>query len=90
MQGLFSRGEVDELLAEATSLVENWPESRSGIVKEPESKTVRSIFRLHKSSNVYKRLFAGERLPARAKQLIGTDPYIHQSRINYKPAMNGK
>ena len=90
VQGLFSQGEVDELLAEATSLVENWPESRAGIVKEPESKTVRSIFRLHKISNVYKRLFADERLLARAKQLIGTDLYIHQSRINYKPAMNGK
>ena len=90
VQGLFSQGEVDELLAEATSLVENWPESRAGIVKEPESKTVRSIFRLHKISNVYKRLFTDERLLARAKQLIGTDLYIHQSRINYKPAMNGK
>lgn len=90
VQGLFSQGEVDELLAEATSLVENWPESRAGIVREPESKTVRSIFRLHKISNVYKRLFADERLLARAKQLIGTDLYIHQSRINYKPAMNGK
>ena len=90
VQGLFSQGEVDDLLAEATSLVENWPESRAGIVREPESKTVRSIFRLHKISNVYKRLFADERLLARAKQLIGTDLYIHQSRINYKPAMNGK
>lgn len=89
-QGLFSQSEVNELLAEASSLVDNWPKSRSGIVREPESETVRSIFRLHKISNVYQRLFADERLLDRARQLIGTDVYIHQSRINYKPAMNGK
>jgi len=89
-QGLFSQDEIDELLAEATSLVDNWPKSRPGIVRELESETVRSIFRLHKISNVYQRLFADERLLHRARQLIGTDVYIHQSRINYKPAMNGK
>jgi len=87
---LFSQQEVDELLAEATSLAENWPESRQGIVREPDADIVRSIFRLHKISEVYQRLFADERLLERAKQLIGTDVYIHQSRINYKPAMNGK
>lgn len=89
-QGLFSQQEVNELLAEATSLAEDWPQSRPGIVREPDSDTVRSIFRLHKISDVYQRLFADKRLLDRARQLIGTDVYIHQSRINYKPAMNGK
>ena len=89
-QGLFSQEEVDELLAEATSLGKDWPESQPGIVREPGSDEVRSIFRLHKISDTYQRLFADERLLTRAKQLIGTDVYIHQSRINYKPAMNGK
>jgi len=89
-QGLFSQQEMVELLAEATSLAENWPQSLPGIVREPDSDTVRSIFRLHKISDVYQRLFADKRLLDRARQLIGTDVYIHQSRINYKPAMNGK
>jgi ectoine hydroxylase len=88
--GLFSQAEVDELLTEATTLAENWPEAQAGIVREPGSDTVRSNFRLHKISDAYQRLFADERLLERAKQLIGTDVYIHQSRINYKPAMNGK
>ncbi|MCG8652125.1 MAG: phytanoyl-CoA dioxygenase family protein, partial [Pirellulales bacterium] len=89
-QGLFSQREVDALLAEATSLAEKWPKSEPGIVREPDADTIRSIFRLHKISDVYRRLFADERLLERARQLIGTDVYIHQSRINYKPAMNGK
>ena len=87
---LFSQEEVDELLAEATSLGRDWPESRPGIVREPDSDIVRSIFRLHKISEVYQRLFVDQRLLERVRQLIGTDVYIHQSRINYKPAMNGK
>lgn len=88
--GLFSQDEADTLLAEAESLAENWPEAQAGIVREPDSDTVRSLFRLHRISDIYRRLFADERLLERARQLIGTDVYIHQSRINYKPAMNGK
>ena len=89
-QGLFSQEEMDELLVEANSLAENWPEDRPGIVREPNSDVVRSIFRLHKYSEVYKKVFADRRLLDRAKQLLGTDVYIHQSRVNYKPAMNGR
>ncbi|MFY9253217.1 MAG: phytanoyl-CoA dioxygenase family protein [Fuerstiella sp.] len=89
-QGLFSQEETEELLREANSLAENWPEDRPGIVREPNSDVVRSIFRLHKHSDVYRKVFADRRLLDRAKQLLGTDVYIHQSRVNYKPAMNGK
>ncbi|TWT94674.1 ectoine hydroxylase [Stieleria varia] len=89
-QSLFSQDEVDEMLAEAKSLAENWPPSRPGIVREPGCDTVRSIFRLHRISDMFQRLFADERLLDRAKQLIGTEVYIHQSRVNYKPPMDGK
>ncbi len=88
--GLFAEEEVAALMAEASSLAERWTESQPGMIREPGSDTVRSIFRLHKISDLYRRLFADDRLLQRAKQLIGTDVYIHQSRINYKPAMNGK
>ncbi len=88
--GLFSQEEVQDLLADAHTLIESWPESQPGIVREPDSNDVRSIFRLHHYSDVFKKLFADKRLLDRARQLIGTDVYIHQSRVNYKPAMNGK
>lgn len=89
-QGLFAPDEVDDLLAEANSLGEHWPDDRPGIVREPNSDAVRSIFRLHKYSDIYRKLFADPRLLDRAKQLLGTDVYIHQSRVNYKLGMNGK
>lgn len=88
--GLFSQEEVDSFLAEATSLADEWPDSRPGLVREPDSDVVRSIFRLHCVSELFQKLFADERLLARTRQLIGTDVYIHQSRINYKPGMCGK
>ncbi len=87
---LFSPDEIAELTAEATSLVEHWPEGQAGLVRESGSDTVRSVFRLHRISDVFNRLFADDRLLQRARQLIGTDVYIHQSRINYKPPMYGK
>lgn len=87
---LFSADEVEEFLQEANTVAENWPSDREGIVREPDSDIIRSIFRLHKFSEVYRKLFADERLLDRAKQLVGSDVYIHQSRINYKPGMNGR
>jgi len=87
---LFSQTEVDALLSEAESLAAQWPSERPGLVREPESETVRSIFRLHKVSEVYRRLFRDYRILGRARQLLGSDVYVHQSRINYKPALDGK
>ncbi|MCA9215575.1 MAG: phytanoyl-CoA dioxygenase family protein [Planctomycetales bacterium] len=88
---LFSQSEVDEFLAEAESLAENWPAGQPGIIKEPDSDVVRSVFRLHKVSQLYNdRFFRDFRILDRVQQLIGTDVYIHQSRLNYKPAFDGK
>ncbi|QGJ68679.1 Multidrug DMT transporter permease [Planctomycetales bacterium 10988] len=87
---LFSSDEVDSLLTEAKSMAASWPEERPGLIREPNSEIVRSIFRLHKHSDLYKNLFRDERLLGRVTQLLGSEVYLHQSRINYKPALNGK
>ncbi len=87
---LISTDEVDTLMAEAESLAAEWPSGRSGLVREPDSDIVRSIYRLHRISDLYQRLFSDARLIDRARQLLGSDIYIHQSRINYKPAFDGR
>jgi ectoine hydroxylase len=87
---LISTKEVRGLLAEARSLVAQWPPSRPGLVREPESKIVRSLFRLHKISDAYQKLFRDERIFGRVRQLLGSQLYIHQSRVNYKPALDGR
>ena len=57
---------------------------------EPESRELRSIFAVHRSSDVLRGLCGHPRLVAMARQLLGGEVYIHQSRINYKSGFRGK
>ncbi|MEZ6125487.1 MAG: phytanoyl-CoA dioxygenase family protein [Planctomycetaceae bacterium] len=87
---LFCSDETSELLQEAQALADDWPQDRPGLIREPDSQGVRSIFRLHRISRQFSEIFADARILERVRQLLGTDVYIHQSRINYKPALDGK
>ena len=59
-------------------------------VIEPGSRELRSIFAVHRSSDVLKRLASHPKLVAIAQQLLGSGVYIHQSRVNYKGGFRGK
>ncbi|WP_245409893.1 ectoine hydroxylase [Pararhizobium haloflavum] len=91
MPGLFKAEELKSLLDESarlrtdTSRLE--PET---LVSEPDSGDVRSIFALHRQSDVMQSLAADERLAGIAEFLLGEAVYIHQSRLNYKPGFRGK
>ncbi|MFJ1895745.1 MULTISPECIES: ectoine hydroxylase [unclassified Streptomyces] len=52
---------------------------------EPKSREVRSVFEVHRLSEVFARLVSDERVVGRARQILGSDVYVHQSRINVKP-----
>lgn len=54
-------------------------------IVEPKSQKVRSVFEVHRISEVFARLVADERLVGAARQILGSDVYVHQSRINVKP-----
>ncbi|GEL20509.1 ectoine hydroxylase [Pseudonocardia asaccharolytica] len=58
-------------------------------VIEKTSDEVRSIFEVHKISEVIGALAADKRVAGRARQILGSDVYIHQSRVNYKPGFGG-
>lgn len=58
-------------------------------IAEPDSGEVRSIFDIHHLSAVIGRLCRDERIVAIARQLLGSDVYFHQTRINYKPGFRG-
>src|SRR5699024_4519190 len=51
---------------------------------------VRSIFDIHRTNEIFKKIANDPRLVDRARQILGSDVYIHQSRINYKPGFVGK
>ncbi|NEB80689.1 ectoine hydroxylase [Streptomyces sp. SID14478] len=54
-------------------------------IVEPTSQDVRSVFEVHKISEVFANLVRDERVVDRARQILGSDVYVHQSRINVKP-----
>jgi ectoine hydroxylase len=52
---------------------------------EPKSQEIRSVFEVHRLSEVFASLVRDERVVGRARQILGSDVYVHQSRINVKP-----
>ncbi|MGW5969207.1 ectoine hydroxylase [Streptomyces sp. NPDC055186] len=73
------RDELDRLIADPAIRADE----RS--VVEPRSKEIRSVFEVHRISEVFARLVRDERVVGRARQILGSDVYVHQSRINVKP-----
>lgn len=63
--------------------------SSEGTILEPGSEEVRSIFAIHEISTHFQQLAQDKRIQESVQQLLGSDVYIHQSRINYKPGFNG-
>lgn len=59
-------------------------------VVEAKSDEVRSIFDIHRSNEIFSKIANDPRVVDRARQILGSDVYIHQSRINYKPGFVGK
>ncbi|MFF7354549.1 MULTISPECIES: ectoine hydroxylase [Streptomyces] len=54
-------------------------------IVEPKSKEIRSVFEVHRISELFANLVRDPRVVGRARQILGSDVYVHQSRINVKP-----
>ncbi|MFW6093979.1 MAG: ectoine hydroxylase [Pseudomonadota bacterium] len=63
---------------------------RPEVITEADSDVIRSIFGIHRLSARFDRLTRDSRLLDMAGQLLGSDVYIHQSRLNRKPAFRGR
>ncbi|WP_406147896.1 ectoine hydroxylase [Streptomyces anulatus] len=59
------------------------------VVLEPDSDRLRSVFEVEKVSELFAGLLASPRLTDVARQVLGSDVYVHQSRVNYKPGFGG-
>ncbi|MCZ7461077.1 ectoine hydroxylase [Streptomyces sp. WMMC940] len=86
MPELLTPAEVDVYRAELDRLV-NDPLIRADerSIVEPKSQSVRSVFEVHRISEIFEALVRDERVVGRARQILGSDVYVHQSRINVKP-----
>jgi ectoine hydroxylase len=60
------------------------------VVREPDSDEVRSIFAVHRISPLIASLVASDTLAGVARQLLGSDVYVHQSRVNRKLGFAGR
>lgn len=91
MEDVFSADEVAALMAEVGRMAQD-----PDIVRRPEAITergsdaVRSIFRVHELSRVIARLARDPRVLNVARQILGSEVYMHQSRANMKPGFKGK
>ncbi|MFD7611725.1 ectoine hydroxylase [Streptomyces sp. NPDC059828] len=54
-------------------------------IVEPKSQDVRTVFEVHRISELFAGLVRDERVVGKARQILGSDVYVHQSRINVKP-----
>ncbi|MEU6807465.1 ectoine hydroxylase [Streptomyces sp. NPDC046831] len=54
-------------------------------VVEPASQDIRSVFEVHRISEAFAALVSDERVVGVARQVLGSDVYVHQSRVNVKP-----
>lgn len=90
-ENLFSIDEVTALLDELKALSKD--DSKKELpqfILEETKKDVRSIFEIHKLSEIFSRLCKDSRLVDVAQQLLGSKVYVHQSRVNLKPGFDGK
>ncbi len=89
--GLVTPEEVETFRAELRRLSDD-PAVRADerTIVERSSQEVRSIFEVHKVSDVFAAIAHDPRVVDRARQLLGSDVYLHQSRVNFKPGFEGK
>jgi ectoine hydroxylase len=91
LDDLLAPAEVAALLAEVDRLTSD-PEvaASARAVREPATDDVRSVFEVHAVSRRFDELFRDDRLVGVAQQLLGSDVYVHQSRVNRKPGFRGR
>ncbi|GAA0442061.1 ectoine hydroxylase [Streptomyces stramineus] len=90
LDNLLSPQEVETYRAEMERLGTD-PVLRASerVILEPESDQVRSVFEVEKVSELFAALLHSPRLIDVARQVLNSDVYIHQSRVNYKPGFGG-
>lgn len=91
LHDLFSAQETQALMDEVTRLSSDGDIAQmKEAITEPGSNAVRSLFRVHELSERIDALARDPRLLHVARQILGSEVYIHQSRANLKPGFTGK
>ncbi|WP_253864018.1 ectoine hydroxylase [Prauserella halophila] len=90
LEGLITPAEVQGYWQELGRLLSDSSlKTDERVVTEKSSGEVRSIFDVHRVSELVGRLARDPRILDRAQQLLGSEVYLHQSRVNYMPGFRG-
>ncbi len=89
LEDLLTAELVATLAAEAARCQRDLPVDAE-LIYEPESDQVRSVFRVHELVPAFGELAAHPSILSFVRRVVGDEVYIHQSRINYKPALGGQ
>ena len=91
VEAVFDADEVVALDRELDDLVTSMGEAdRHRLIIEPGSDEIRSIFAFHADDGPLAGVVRDDRLAGVARQLLASDIYVHQSRVNRKPGFRGK
>ncbi|WDR02631.1 phytanoyl-CoA dioxygenase family protein [Devosia algicola] len=91
LENVFSSTEIAALQAEAARLrAGDGDLDADSIINEPNSREVRTVFRLDEQNALFDRLARDARVAGPTSFLLDDDVYLHQSRLNYKPGFTGK
>jgi len=87
----FSSDDVTALNRELDRLrADDDVKGRREAILEPEGRDLRSLFAADRISDVFGKLAGDDRLTKPVKQILDSQVFIHQARINLKPAFAGK
>ncbi|MEV4438845.1 ectoine hydroxylase [Streptomyces sp. NPDC049577] len=89
-EALLDAGTVAACLAEVRRLAGDTAVRATGrVVPEPDTDGIRSVFEVHELSPVFADVVRGDPLVSLARQILGSEVYLHQSRVNFKAAFGG-
>ena len=91
LPGLLPPSTVKGLDAEIAQLADDDDvKARPQSIIEPDGDALRSLFEVHGGDDALGQLARDPRLVEIARQLLGDEVYVHQSRVNLKPGFRGK